>query len=283
MTPTLTPTLTLNLTYPPSLCRYPRSRSLVGLLSDWHKGSREYFDLEAKKRGGKELHVDASYKAMKHIGRYHGQRIWKGLMSGLNEHGDLILCHAAVTDGHDQLNAALDGLNETREQYGFDPIELVLTDKPSDEVNFFEHKFPAVKALRESVNAQHGGQAQGGVVEGNGLPNIDTSRMKYVRMVSSAESINTVCDSIRDVIAALPKPFQVIGLDGEWDTPKNARGQPCGQDKISLVQLAYPLEVRALHLPCTCIYSAPLFPNAVSSPLVTGVQQLSGCNGILEV
>ena len=43
--------------------RYPRGASLVGLLAEWHAGSREYFDLEAKKRGGKELHIDASYKA----------------------------------------------------------------------------------------------------------------------------------------------------------------------------------------------------------------------------
>eukprot|EP00966_Prymnesium_polylepis_P057527 1332171-Prymnesium_polylepis.1 len=74
---------------------------------------------------------------------YRGQNLFKGIVSGMNEHGDLRINHLTVTDGHDQLRPALEALNQTHAAHGFPPIETVATDKPAEEAAFFECVFPA--------------------------------------------------------------------------------------------------------------------------------------------
>jgi len=223
--------------------RYPRGRELIKLVIEWHASARPYFDCEAKKRGGRQLHIDASYKTAKHIGLYHGNRLFKGVISGLNEDGDIRVLHMAVTDGHDQLETVFDELAHTQAQYGLDPIQVVSTDKPADERNFYERKFPAVRQLCDRINSSSDGRLTDAEGTGkDGLKQIDEGRIQFVRYVNNAAAINNSCDNLRDIVAALPESFQVIGLDGEWDTPKDARGLPIGQDRMALVQLAFPIE-----------------------------------------
>ncbi|KAL1523025.1 hypothetical protein AB1Y20_017987 [Prymnesium parvum] len=222
---------------------YPRGRELIKLVIEWHASARPYFDCEAKKRGGRQLHIDASYKTAKHIGLYHGNRLFKGVISGLNEDGDIRVLHMAVTDGHDQLETVFDELAHTQAQYGLDPIQVVSTDKPADERNFYERKFPAVRQLCDRINSSSDGRLTDAEGTGkDGLKQIDEGRIQFVRYVNNAAAINNSCDNLRDIVAALPESFQVIGLDGEWDTPKDARGLPIGQDRMALVQLAFPIE-----------------------------------------
>ena len=62
-----------------------------------------HFDREVKKRGCERLHWDASYKEAKHLSQYHGHNIFKALITGTNERGEIRVRFHVVTDGHDQL------------------------------------------------------------------------------------------------------------------------------------------------------------------------------------
>ena len=45
----------------------------------------DYLEKEVKKRGAERLHWDASYKEAKHLGRYHGESIFRALITATNE------------------------------------------------------------------------------------------------------------------------------------------------------------------------------------------------------
>eukprot|EP00966_Prymnesium_polylepis_P034588 804525-Prymnesium_polylepis.1 len=166
---------------------------------------------------------------------YRGQNLFKGIVSEMNEHGDLRINHLTVTDGHDQLRPALEALNETQAAHGFPQIETVAcTDKPAEEVAFFESVFPAVKELRLRLEAERGGgvSAEGaggrggagcattggpaaGAARGRahqeavaGLNEVDGARIKFTKYLTSPASISTACDAARDVVGALPAAQQ---------------------------------------------------------------------------
>jgi hypothetical protein len=58
---------------------------------------------EVKKRGADRLHWDASYKEAKHLGQYHGESIFRALITATNHVGEIHVQFHVVTDGHDQM------------------------------------------------------------------------------------------------------------------------------------------------------------------------------------
>ena len=56
----------------------------------------QHLDNEVKKRGAERLHWDVSYKEPAHLGRYHSETVYKGLVTALNDIGEVSTACAHV-------------------------------------------------------------------------------------------------------------------------------------------------------------------------------------------
>ena len=56
---------------------------------------------------------DVSYKASKHLANYHGQPLYKGLVTGTNDIGEIRAQFHLVADGQDQFNTPLGALRDS--------------------------------------------------------------------------------------------------------------------------------------------------------------------------
>mmetsp|Transcript_13267 Transcript_13267/g.33624 ORF Transcript_13267/g.33624 Transcript_13267/m.33624 type:complete len:97 (-) Transcript_13267:146-436(-) len=95
-----------------------------------------------KKRGATRLHWDASYKEPKHLSRFRGEQIFKALITATNELGEIRFQFHVVTDGHEQMVASIAVSRVTQNAYGQPPVELLFTDKPTEDKAFFEEQIP---------------------------------------------------------------------------------------------------------------------------------------------
>jgi NRPS condensation-like uncharacterized protein len=79
----------------------------------YHESIRAYLLEEVKKRGSTTLHWDVSYKEAKHISRVRGQPVFKGLVTAMNEFGEIRIQFHVYTDSHEQMTAALEAFKRT--------------------------------------------------------------------------------------------------------------------------------------------------------------------------
>jgi hypothetical protein len=87
----------------------------------YHESIRAYLPKEVKKRGATSLHWDVSYKEAKHISRVRGQPVFKGLVTAMNEFGEIRIQFHVYTDSHEQMTAVLEAFKHTTEALGQQP------------------------------------------------------------------------------------------------------------------------------------------------------------------
>lgn len=105
----------------------PSGEYLAAVHKLYHESLRGYMDMEVKKRGAETLHWDVSYKEAKHLCRYHGRPIFKGLVTAVNEIGEVRIQFHVYTDSHEQMKSALQAFKLTTNE----PNEVVtLGDMP---------------------------------------------------------------------------------------------------------------------------------------------------------
>jgi hypothetical protein len=63
----------------------PTGQFLSGVYKRYVESIRDFLYNEVKKRGAEALHWDVSYKEAKHLGKYHGEPIFHGLVTATNE------------------------------------------------------------------------------------------------------------------------------------------------------------------------------------------------------
>ena len=99
---------------------------------------RQNLDAEVKKRGAEILKWDVSYKEAKHLCQYHGQGIFRGLVTATNELGEIRVQFHVVSDSHEQMEAQILALTNTLQAYGKPLTRMVFGDKPAEENAFFQ-------------------------------------------------------------------------------------------------------------------------------------------------
>ena len=62
----------------------PRGKYLLSVYKKYHSTISHFLDIEFKKRGGKRLHIDASYKEAKHLSQFKGNSLFKALITATN-------------------------------------------------------------------------------------------------------------------------------------------------------------------------------------------------------
>ena len=98
----------------------------------------DYLDKEVKMRGGDILKWDVSYKVTRHLSKYEKQPVFKGLLTAMNELGEVRMQFFLYSDSHDQMVTALQGFNETSATLGMPGPRHFVTDNPSGDNNIFK-------------------------------------------------------------------------------------------------------------------------------------------------
>lgn len=228
-----------------------------------------YFDLEMKKRGGEEYHVDVSYKVSrttvgsltlplphrgppqhasvparrqipKHLARWNGVQLFKGLLTAYNEHKDIVQQFFLVTDSREQIDGQARKLRAARLAYGQSPIKYVYTDKPCQECAFWESVFPEVRQERLRLNNVSCAERSADEFAET-MPPFDID-MSTVSTFNAPNPCNAAVQAMRDIVEALPKELKCVGLDAEWTVLQNRRGEVIRPLPLDVVSCSYVYE-----------------------------------------
>ena len=203
----------------------------------------DYLEKEVKKRGAERLHWDASYKEAKHLGRYHGESIFRALITATNEIGEIRIQFHVVTDGHDQMIGPIRAFLDTMNAYGQMPTKVLTTDKPADDKAFFMSLIPSLKATQNELDRAAPPPPS------PTRPECTVDATLY-KVLSTSSEISGQVDAARNLVKALPPHMRVMSLDAEWDVFKNQRGHVIGSGSVAVIQLGFKLRadgpIRAL-------------------------------------
>jgi hypothetical protein len=161
----------------------------------------------------------------KHVLLHEGRPIFKGLLTAVNEHKDIVCQFFLVSDSREQIKQAVGDMVTSCKMHGMPPVEHVTCDKPSEEASFWESLFPAVKLARHHMNtnlldaASQSGQPEPAEPR---LPDAVMQMDIVDGPFTRAQDINRVVRAMRDIVEALPEEKQVVSLDAEWREPSRA-------------------------------------------------------------
>jgi hypothetical protein len=99
----------------------PTGGYLAAVYMDYGASIAAYLDNEVKKRPVETLAWDASYKEAKRLAKHNGKQVYVALITGTNELGEVRFQFHVVTDGHEQMIAAIAAYSDTASAYGQQP------------------------------------------------------------------------------------------------------------------------------------------------------------------
>jgi hypothetical protein len=97
---------------------------------------RHHLYREVKKRDADVLMIDVSYKEAKALCQYKGKPVFKGLVTAMNQYGEVRLQFHVYTDSHEQMLSALQAFEKTRTTMGFSGVSHVIGDNPKREASY---------------------------------------------------------------------------------------------------------------------------------------------------
>lgn len=206
----------------------PTGRYLIHVYKSFHETIRQYLAREVKKRDMDVIMIDVSYKEAKSLYQYRGKSVFRGLVTGLNQYGEVRIQFHIYTDSHEQMLAALEEFEKTRMALGFKGVSHVISDNPKKDKALFMNAMPSVKAQQVKYDSQ---QPSGTTTTGKACYNPDHL---LIRVASNQTDINRVIDAMREDING-----DTIGLDAEWNRMLDSRGFQTGRGRIQWIQIAY--------------------------------------------
>ena len=181
------------------------------------------------------MHWDVSYKEAKHLGKYHGESVFKGLVTATNEVGEIRIQFHVVTDGHDQMLDSIQKFLQTVTEYNQAAPKILTTDNVPGDKPFLLSSFPSLQAQQDAFD--NGIQQPHTATDPECV--LDASR--YALCTSVAE-MNSKVQAARDVVNGLPKGQRVMSVDCEWDVHRHERtGMVMGSGMVAIIQLSYRL------------------------------------------
>jgi hypothetical protein len=204
-----------------------------------HDKIKDMMDIEVKKRGAIRLFIDFSFKVGKHLWQYHGQRLFKGLCTGLNEHGECRIQFNTVTEDHQQMIPALEAMKRTATIFGQESVGLVTTDNPAHDKLFMQSMFEQLKTDEEKFNSFFAAEAETSIQSCTvGDTNITYSSKK----TQFSNKLDNLLAHVRlEEKYSKERPF-VIGFDIESKVQKGYHGRIVGRGRTATIQLAYALQ-----------------------------------------
>ena len=185
------------------------------------------------------------------MARYHGNNVFKALITAVNEYGEIRIQFHVVTDAHEQMSNALSAFEDTVQKLGHAPLQLLCTDKPTEDGKYFCQNIPSLRT--SSFN--HKLHNTSTVVIGQNTYAIEE---QYIDYLTNIQDINTKTLALRQ---SLPETDRVLSLDAEWDTTKNASGMISNSGhKVSVIQIGYRMNgiTRVLVIKTASMTSLPI-------------------------
>jgi hypothetical protein len=193
-----------------------------------HNTIRPFYDKEVKKRGAESLTWDASFKEPKHLAQYHGKPIFRGLITALNEKGEIRMQYHVCTESHEQMISALQAFERTRTSLGLPGCRHVFLDNPFKEKSVFLNHLPSVMEQQEKYN-NSAQQTETGLLSSYPFEKL------VVHKATTAPEINLKVMAMKDLIG----PYRVVGFDAEWNRLCRSNNMQYGRSKIQWIQIAY--------------------------------------------
>jgi hypothetical protein len=131
----------------------PTGKFLAHIYKVYHASIGHYLDLEVKKRGATTLHWDVSYKEAKHLCLYRGRPVFKGLVTAMNEVGEVRFQFHVYSDSHEQMKSALEAFKGTTSSLGLPEVRLFFTDNPSGDRQFYLRQLPSLQSQQDIFDA----------------------------------------------------------------------------------------------------------------------------------
>jgi hypothetical protein len=206
----------------------PTGKYIKHVYNLYHDTISEHLAKEVKKRPSKMLYWDISYKIDKRMNLYKGERIFKGLVTGMNELGEIRIQFHVFTDSHEQMLPALEAFKNTNDKLGMEGPRYFVTDNPKGDAEFIKAIFDTLQQQQRRLDAN-----QRTVT--SEIPSFDDEFVRdNVKVLSSAQETNIAINAMWDVAKD-----NLIGLDAEWSVTMNRHGQVIKNGKVGLIQMCY--------------------------------------------
>jgi len=216
--------------------RCPTGQYLQMVYKTYHSAIKDFLDREVKKRGATRIHIDASYKEAKHLCQYHGENLFKGLITATNEFGEIRLQFHVVTDDHEQFLPAFSAFFKTIQEYGQPEVKLLSTDNVAGDRNFYLEILPSLRRSQTRVDAL-AATAETEDENENRLPNCVYDKDNVTTL--GGQDIVTAIHDLNNDLNSRPTGKHVIGLDAEWNVEMGAHGFPKSVGRVALLILVY--------------------------------------------
>ena len=153
----------------------PSGKYLEHVYKKLHESIRSHLSKEVKKRGATRLHWDVSYKEAKHLCQYRGRLVFKGLVTALNELGEVRMQFHVYTDSQEQMTSALEAFKRTTANLGLPGVKLFTTDNPVGDQRYFLDMLPSLDEQQKKFDA----------MSNEDKPNVSTKKSPSVYDYSS--------------------------------------------------------------------------------------------------
>ena len=208
----------------------PTGRYLAHVYKKFHQTIRQYLAREVKKRDMDVLAIDVSYKEAKCLYQYHGKSVFRGLVTGLNQYGEVRIQFHIYTDSHEQMLSSLQEFEKTRSILGFPGVTHVISDNPKRDMSLFTSAMASVKQQQAKYDSKTPVSIQDPI---SGREYYDPKHL-LVKVAHGSAEINRSVDAMREEIKG-----NAVGLDAEWNRILNSRGIQTNRGKIQWIQIAY--------------------------------------------
>ncbi|KAJ3069207.1 hypothetical protein HDU98_007736 [Podochytrium sp. JEL0797] len=175
-----------------------------------------YYDAEVHRRAGHTSSGDHSFKFIKHLGKFEGERIAEGVYTDFNEYSEITLQQVTQTSTMEEIRESFVQDVRTRELLGMPDVKLRTSDRCCQDSSVYDEVYKLNRGVQTLLPLP--------------IPEVKSFRVKTfedtVAVIALLKPLTAHLDSSEDAELDL-------GLDTEWEVPKNG--------KLSTIQIAAKL------------------------------------------
>lgn len=160
------------------------------------------------------MHWGVSYKEAKNLCQYRGDPIYHGLVTALNEYGEVRIQFHVYTDGHDQMATSLKAFDKTTTDFGLPEVHLFLTDDPTRDKLFFPRMLESLQKQQELFDSNTTAQSEPSLPECSYDPD-------FTKIASATTEINRCIVAMRATLGGR----KIVGFDMEWEAVFRRHGK----------------------------------------------------------
>jgi hypothetical protein len=129
----------------------PTGKYFANIIVKFGKTICSFHDNEVKKLLTNKMHFDMSYRLTKMIDKYHGLKLFEGLLTATNEPGHIRIQAITHGEGHDQCRPLLKSFVQTQFSNGHPLPIIASTDKPSSDCAMLQRELVSLRKCQEGL------------------------------------------------------------------------------------------------------------------------------------